>query len=439
MKKIEQDTLNNFLKGKKVLVVDTSLLLRERIERFLLSMGVEKGNLYVSSQFVEALEIIGKEKPPILISDYELDKKSGLDLIQEQRKNFTEPKKVLSVLTTGNTSQIAIARAVEGEVDSYIIKPFGLGIFSQALFKAVNAKVKPTQYQETIERGKESLAQSRLEEAAKLFEEARKFDPNPALACFFQAQVLIAQKNFPVAEEKFLEGLHFNRIHYRCLMGLYDLLYETKRYIDAYAVMKRVIHYFPADPQHLTAVLKLAILTHSYDDVERYYQVFLKVGKSNEELVKYICAALVVCGKHYLQRNVNSRAITLFREAAATVGTQPAKILREIITALIEHKLEGKVDEFLKQFPAGDSEAQDYLIVNYIISDKSENSYEIISKGKELLKRGCIDPMIYQILIRRLTESAKKEEAAQYTQEAIQKYPELKEILEPPKKAAPKT
>ena len=423
------EKFREFIRNKTVLVADVSPRALDFISALLNSMGVDENHLVLAPDYGSAQTEIEKRKPEIVLCDYDLDKKCGLALIETQRKLVSSPGNSLFVLVTGNTSQLAVARAAEEDVDAYVLKPFTGGVLRDTILKAAHSKSDPNEYNQALDKGKNLLTDGKLDEAEKTFEHAKTLNNAPALACYYLGQVYFARKDLPKAQEKYLTGLKYNRIHHKCMMGLYEALMEQKLYADAYAVIKRVSHYFPAHVGRLTAMLKLTILTGNYDDVERCYQTFKSLDQKTDELVRYVCAALVVCGKYYLQKNFKSRSIDLFNRALKTsVGN--TKILREIIVALLEFQLEKDAEEFIRAFPEKARQSVDYLALSYLIADKKSAASTIINRGQQLLSDGHHDPLIYQIMIRRTIETLEIDAAQSLIKSATQKWPHMKEKFE---------
>lgn len=273
------DQFKAFVRDKLILVADTSQWSLDYVSKLLHSMGVQYENLILVSDFGLAEKEIIKRKPHVIISDYDLNKKCGLDLIQIQNK-YVEPTKInIFILVTGNTSQVTVARAAEEEVDAYILKPFSSSALRNTILHAAETKTEPGKYLRMIDEGKTHLTEGRVDQAIVTLEGAKALDRTPALACYYLGQAEMARKEFVKAETRYMEGLQVNKIHYKCMIGLYESLMEQKKYADAYTVVKRLSRYFPANPQRLTMVLKLAVLTQSYEDVERYYQLFTKLDQ----------------------------------------------------------------------------------------------------------------------------------------------------------------
>jgi tetratricopeptide (TPR) repeat protein len=315
-----------------------------------------------------------------------------------------------------------VARAAEEEVDAFIIKPFSSDQLRISLLRAALLKISPPEYLKVIEEGKERLKNGKLDEASLSFERAKKLDNAPALAYAYVGQIDLMKKMLDQAQSNYLTGLSFNKIHYKCMVGIFDVLMEKNRPAEAYSVIKRIAQYFPANPKRLTQTLRLAIMTQSYDDIEKYYSIFTGLDDRNPEMIRYVCAALIVCGKYYLQRNIRSRALDLFQKATATSSASP-KILREIITALIEHKLIKQAQEFFNRFTPKQQLELDYKVMQIALFEAEENPGKAVDLGRALINDGKQDPLLYEIVARCLMKAHLAPAAEQIVHSATQLWP----------------
>ena len=427
--KTQAKLFNGYILDKKIVIADPSGASRVTIANILTGMGVKTAQIRLTSSYVEAEQEIEKNKPHLVIADFDLGKRCGLDLLQRQRSKKTENQTSIFILVTGNTSQSAVARAAEEDVDTFIIKPFTAGTLRNSILKAVINKIDPPEYVKVIDRGKKEFADLKFDDAMKTFELAKTLDSAPSLGCYYVGQVHDSKQTPDTAQTDYSKGLEYNKIHYKCLVGLFENYMARKKFHEAYNVIKKVSQYFPANPQRLTSVLRLAIMTQSYEDVERYYRIFTSIEERSEEMIKYVCAALVVCGKYYLQTNFGSRALELFQKAAITASGR-TRILREIIGALMEHDMPQQADEFLKRFPPETQSGSDYAAMNLLILDNTTPKGLVIEKGRALLNKECHDPVIYKILIKRSAEAGFTEAAEELVKKGIAKYPDQKAVYE---------
>lgn len=132
-----------------------------------------------------------------------------------------------------------------------------------------------------------------------------------------------------------------------------------------------------------------------------------------------------MCGKYYLKKNIKSRAVDLFRKAVMS-SDKNTKINREVIVNLLEFNLLKDADKFFALFPPETQKSLDYIAVSYLLADKSTAVSSMVTKGKELLSQGHQDPLIYQVLIKKMIEDGQSAEVQPLIQAATQKWPEQK-------------
>ena len=418
-----------FLGKQHILIVDATASSRAGIAKAMNDMGAKSNLMSLCSSIEEAEETIKKQKPKILITDFTVGPRSGLELLQRQRQADPTSKDSIFVIVTGNTSQSAVAQAAEEDVDTFILKPYTLDMFRQSLMQAVLSKIQPDPYYVTIEEGKKKLFAADLDGAIPIFETALTQNSKPALAHFYLGQAKELKKTLQEAEGSYQNGLESNKIHYKCMVGLYELHLKNNRTADAYEIVKRLSRYFPANPERLSGVLRLAIATKSYDDIERYYQMFTSIDQRNDSLIRYVCAALVVCGKYYLQKNLPSRANDLFQKAAITAGGRTS-ILKEIIAALIEQDLSKEAETYLKRFPADSMSKPEFLVADLLVHSKLLAPTMVADKARKLVDQGVDDPIVFRIWISRLVTLGSKNALEEARAKAVQKHPNLKAEFE---------
>lgn len=424
-----KEKFKQYIQGKKVLIVDEAIAIRASVARTIIALGADSQNVHLSSEYDQAVQLMAEQKPDVVICEYDLGPRCGLDLLQEQRRAHPESRKSVFILVTHDSSQTAVARAAEEDIDNYVLKPYTPDSLSEAIIRAAMAKEWPSPYYLKIEEGKSVLFAGNPGGSMPIFEQAMKLDPKPTLACFYHGQAHLLQQALDDAKARYDEGLTFNNIHYKCITGLFDVLMKKQQYDEAYKVVNKISRYFPANPKRLTTVLHLAVLTKNYEDIERYYQTFTKIDVRSEELMRYVCAALVTCGKAYLGNRVVPRAIELFEKASLYSAERP-HILREIMVALRAAGFKKESASFLKVFAAKMQTRPEYLAMKYLIDDDNATSIAAsISAGEDLIHCGVLDPELYLVLIARYVQNKEPEKAEQLAKIAIELFPEKKEEL----------
>ncbi len=423
---VEQNTLTReYLKSAHILIVDQNSSARVGLKKLLVSTGAKLHQIYLASMFEEAEDMIRTYKPGLVFCDYQIEGKFGLDLLQKQRQEHPkETQQCIFILVTGNTSQSAVAQAAEEDIDAYILKPYTIESFMISLNQAIQIKVRPSDYLKLIQAGKELLEKNQFDDAMSTFRAAITKDSKPSLACFYEGLTHFKKTSLDGCEASYKKGIGFNKIHYKCLVGLFDLLMSSKKYEAAYEIVQKIVRFFPANPKRLSTVLKLAIQTKNYSDIDAFYQSFLKIDARNDELIKCVCAALIVCGKHFFEIQDQKMGVDLVQKASVTAARRPT-ILKKAIETLVQYDQVSEAKQILKRFSIPSEEDPHYAVGSLLISSKELKADIVASRGQELLKKGINDLVVYRITIESFEKLGKRDRAQELQDEAVKLYPEL--------------
>ncbi|MBZ4681676.1 response regulator [Thermodesulfobacterium sp.] len=105
----------------KILVVDDFATMRKIIKNILTQLGFK--NILEADDGSSALELLKKEKIDLIISDWNMPKMSGLDLLKAVR-NDPNLKDILFVMVTAEAQKDNVIEAIKHGVNQYIVKPF---------------------------------------------------------------------------------------------------------------------------------------------------------------------------------------------------------------------------------------------------------------------------------------------------------------------------
>jgi CheY-like chemotaxis protein len=430
-----------WLERQKILVADANKSSRSGIGKLMSEMGGRGSNITLVGGYADALEQIKALQPGFIVTDFDFGKGQGLNLRQEQRLANPEARETLFVVVTGNTSQSAVAQAAEEDVDSYILKPYTMDIFRQCVLKAVMAKISPSPYVQAIDAGKELLHAGKAEESIAKFKAAQALDPKPSLACFYIGQAELMKKVLEGAEGAFKQGLSYNNMHFKCMVGLFDSLMERKCHADAYEVIKKISTCFPANPKRLTTIIRLALINRKVEDMEAYHQIFMDLEVRSPEMINYISAGLIVSGRYYLKHGDAPRALELFKKAAVS-SVNAGKFLREIVVSLAEEGLIAEAGTFLKRFTSAGRGESDFLVADFSLAFHEMPPADTVQRGRAMLKQGVSDPGVHELLIRAAVRAESAAQVEEFLGDAKKKWPDQAARFEAatvpdPKKAAP--
>jgi CheY-like chemotaxis protein len=418
----------DFLNKSEVLIVDKSSASRRRLAKTLSELGGKMINIQMCSNYEEAQKLMVERKPMLVLSDYAIIGGSGFDLFEYYRKEVEGADKATLVLVTSNSSQSAVAKAAEEDVDAFIIKPYTVETLSMGIINAYITKNHPTKYIQLIEEGKILLFSGDVDEAIKIFTKAIKLSKSPSLALFYIGQSRNVQKELTSAEGKFKEGLTYNHIHYKCQIGLFDMYYSQDKHEDAYDIVKNIAKFFPANPDRLQTIVRLAIVTENYSDMEYYYEIFTALDMRSNDTIKYICAGLYVAGKYLFNIGDSNKGIDYFKKITISAEGK-TKFLRAMIEVLVDKGFAQEAQDIMGRFEDDTKTGNDFYISKFLVLSTSAETADFLSEGISLFNKKIINFTAYKIFLKGLKEKGYTDKYEEYLKEALIAFPEREKTL----------
>lgn len=420
----KKELFEEYLKTGNILVVDKSSASRRRLVKTIVDMGSSRNQVDSVAHFSEAIEIIDTKKPKLILSDYDLTGGSGFDLFQIFREKYPDEKKAVLVLVTSNISQSAVAKAAEEDVDSFVIKPYTVQSLEKSLITTVIGKLYPSDYVQTIEAGKEKLFAGDYSEALDIFAKAKTLNNKPSLAMFYHGQTQYLLEQMDKAEDDYKDGLQINSIHFKCQVGLYELFMKDEKFFEAYSVVKNIAKYFPANPDRLKEVIRLAITTEHFEDMQMYYEIFTQLDERPDDVINYVCSGMYIYGKFkFLNEDFDNGKSVFEKIGISCVGI--AKFITAMIKVLAEYKFFDDAQKLVSRYSSRPEDANAYKLGNFIAYSNTVEIRARISEGLDLWNNGIKDPMAMKITIDALREDGSDKKAEQYLEEAQHVWPDI--------------
>ncbi|MGE3609091.1 MAG: response regulator [Bacteriovoracaceae bacterium] len=409
----QKDVLKKFMETNEVLIVDKNPGSRNRLLKIMYDLGWKRHMIHTAGNISEVISLIETKKIGVVLSDYMIGGGSGFDLFKLLRSKDPNNKELCQILVTANISQSAVAKAAEEEVDSFIIKPYTVQSIQESLVSCITAKIKPSPYMLKVEEGKSLIAQGKFKEAIDVLKEATKLNDKPALALFYIGQAEYLTELVENAQGSYKQGLTFNNIHYKCLVGLFDIFISQGKLHEAYHVVKKIAKYFPANPDRLAQIIRLSVQTGNFEDMQFYYEIFTSLEERTTQMINYIGAGMYIAGKHYLINQNTTVALQYFDNIAVSCS-EFTKFLRAMIIVLVDYEKADEAQKFMKRFPAGSKDSEDFLICDFLISAKlNTDANFIVKNGLEIYNRKIKDERCLKVLIDAMKRCGYKEDKIQ--------------------------
>lgn len=123
------------LQSKTVLIVDDMRMTRLKLRKICSDLGLVK--VHEATDGNQALEQMGKEKPDLVLSDWNMPNMSGIELVQKIREN-PEFEKIPVIFITAEAEKNSIIQSLQYGVTDYILKPFNDQAVKTKITSALN-------------------------------------------------------------------------------------------------------------------------------------------------------------------------------------------------------------------------------------------------------------------------------------------------------------
>ncbi len=116
----------------KVLIVDDFATMRRIVKNIMTQLGYK--NLLEADDGSTALEVLKNEKVDLIISDWNMPKMTGLELLKAVRGD-ADLADTPFIMVTAEAQQDNIILAVKAKVSQYIVKPFTADTLGEKIAK----------------------------------------------------------------------------------------------------------------------------------------------------------------------------------------------------------------------------------------------------------------------------------------------------------------
>jgi len=118
----------------RVLVVDDQETMRWIVQGHLKTLGISR--VVQADSANAAIEMLKSQKYDLILSDFNMDNGSGLDLLKSVRGNPLT-KKLPFIMVTGNADAETVQTVLKAGVNNYIVKPISAAALKQRIEKVL--------------------------------------------------------------------------------------------------------------------------------------------------------------------------------------------------------------------------------------------------------------------------------------------------------------
>ena len=125
----------------KILVVDDLPVMRKIITHQLKRAGFE--NITVAPSAIEVMEMLHQEKFDLVLSDWKMPDKDGLELLKAMRTDKALAK-IPFIIIAAEDGVENVRKAINAGVTNYIVKPLSSNILENKIYEVFTGKPKAT-------------------------------------------------------------------------------------------------------------------------------------------------------------------------------------------------------------------------------------------------------------------------------------------------------
>ncbi len=395
--------LKDFLTGKKVVIVSQQQASARAVRKLVLDFGAKADKTLPCFTFEEAKKELEREPAHLLITDLSLGKKSGIELIRVQEKNFPNRLEVASIIMCGEPSRAESATLADSGADAVFLKPFNQEKLLAAFHQALSNKVNPSPYWKLLEKGKEHFHKEEYEQAFPLFEECKKLNPRPTLAWYYQGQIHRQKNELQNAVAAWKEGMALNQKDYPCLNAIFETFMLMKEFNQAYETAQVLHQTHPVSLARILDLVKLSVYQRKYDDILDYYTIFKQLESKDETVCRVVIAGMLVCAK-YLYLNDHAAEAFAALKSAAKLSLDSNILSLETFRYFIETRNFKEAESHYGSLPLEIRKKPDCQLLNLQLVVKTRDASSVVQTASRMVESGFHDSRVYSLLI----ENSKK-------------------------------
>jgi DNA-binding response OmpR family regulator len=261
-----------------VLVVDDMPAIRRMLRQMLQHLGV-KGDIQEAGDGQEAWEALQQRPFDLVVSDINMPRLNGLDLLRRLRAN-PQYQTTPFLMISGEVSEDIVAAAAESEVDGYLLKPFKIDSLECRLRGIIMHRYQPSQGEALFRKANELCLASRPVEALPVLERLTQ-SPFRKQAKVFNLmgechQSLGAQED---AVSCFQEAMDINPKYLKAYQNLATVLMSRGDLATARGCLEEAAKLSPLNPERLYTLGKLCLQDGAPEKAKKYLQESWRLGQ----------------------------------------------------------------------------------------------------------------------------------------------------------------
>ncbi|MCO4794527.1 MAG: hypothetical protein KC493_12480 [Bacteriovoracaceae bacterium] len=437
--------MQEFFKGKKVLIYGGTSSTRAYLRTFFKELGVDGGNAFTAIDFNQAKDTLHTQKPEILFLDFKVGNKTCLPLIEDHLS--LHPNRFETLILTMGMGGIFPDHSSSKDKgsDIFIQKPISQELISRSLKNWISYRMENIDSIKALSCVKEKLNQNDEQNCFKLIESCFSKGITEPEMFYIKGKLLAKSGKNDDALNCFHDGLKHDKNNYFCQKALYQLLNEKKQYAKAFEFVGPFIKKHPIDPVEIPELTKSFIAMEKFEEFIDFCEKYISIDsfdlmKEDDELgdestkevfdetSQKIAICLLACGRFLNNQKKVDKAKRSLVQAATLCGDN-SKLLAQITNELLAMGEKDELEKIFKRVPS-ESMGAELETVKFLLDMEIYNDAEALKFGMQLIQEGAKDYRIYeQVLIRSMRLKRRAEIIEELAQDAIKQFPDHQDFF----------
>ena len=392
--------IQKLLASKTVLIFDDQQSSRTLLRKFFLDHGVRPDKIMATKAFNEAVQFAEKEKPQVIVSEYEVGPNFGLELAALQMEYQPDKNERLFLIVSNLAEMSTVADSAEEEVDGFIVKPVSEGGLTKYILNSMEKKRNPSDYSKSIAQAKKWIDAGDFAAAEKELSYASLLTDNSAAVFYLRGFIAEKLNKTKDAIDHFDQALKLNKNYFKCLTAKFILTVKQKKYDVAYSLLKNIREKYPVTPEVLKNALITVVMSYRFTEVEEYFNVYLKQRRKSEELKYVVSLSFLTAGKMLLKEGKVEETLSYFKKGALISGRQK-EYLEDVLTTLIDGNQLKACHEYFSMFGTDEISQSIIRCMRYRVFEKERRTEDqLLDEAKKLVFEGEADVYVCEAAIR---------------------------------------
>ncbi len=355
-------------KEMTILVVDDMSNMRRTIRGMLRNMGFE--SLLEASNGIEALEKIRSQKIDFIVTDWNMPKMSGFELLKNIRDD-EDNKNIPILMVTAEITEEQVAHAAETLVDGYIIKPFVYNTFEAKMHEVMDKRSKPPPIDTLMNVANILIKGNQISRAVEELTKGLKKYPKSARLHIAMGEAMEKNGEDDKAEEYYKEACEVNPMFTKAHERMADLLTKQKRTGDALKSLEKAAKISPNNPKRQKEMGMIHLVHGDKTKAKVALNIALKQAGGDNKMSTEI-------GEAFMDAGMADLAATAFKQ---TLASDP-KNLNVYNRLGIALRKKGRFGEAVTEYKKALSIAPDDEVLHFNLA----KAYHDSRKKKEALE-----------------------------------------------------